>query len=394
VIPVLPLVPPKGFLGTWLRYAEPYESPDSYFLFAMLGAAACAVNRRLKVNPEGEPSVFTNTYTILYGPSGSRKSTAIRHATWLLQKAVPAAPMFAKTFTCEALQDRMARESAARGKTTGIIITDEISDLIGGAEYRLGNSRFLTDIWDCPNVHPLETISRGYKEILNPYVSMLGASAPDWLEGIDPKTLAGGFLRRILLINELAPKRMNPAPIRDMVVFEALARMFAERLGPHAFQGMGMVLHADAQKEMDAWYAGYVQHTWNGANEKAGHFASCMQAHALKLGALIHVLEGRPPKMLEARSLVLAFRLIEAIVSPMFRAYNALVPTPFARLQAAILRILGGVGGSCHEGALTRMVKESTGQPPRMVYVAINSLVTDLVLNRDANTHIISEANR
>lgn len=387
-IDVRGLVHPGGFLEAWLKYAEPYESPDSYFLFSLLTIASSAINDRIRVNPGGEPTVSTNIYTVLYGPSGARKSTAIRHAVWLLNAAMPEAPMLPRGFTMEALQHLLATKSKESGKADGTIITDEISDLIG-VEYRLSNTRFLSDVWDCPPVVPLLTIARGYKEIHSPYIVLLAASAPGWLEGVDSKTLAGGFLRRIFIINEYGAKRDNSDPVRDMAIFNALVRMFRDRLGPDVFARVRMPLSPAAQQSNAGWYQNIVKPFHRASDERAGHFASCMQAHSFKLAAIIQLLEGGGYGALDVAPLTMAQRLVEVIIPPMFQAYASLVPTPFARLQAGIIRTVQACGGVIQEPALDRMVKASTGQKPREVWLAKESLIRDGVLRRDGSKIVI-----
>lgn len=386
-INVQSLVADSPFLARWMEYAKPLESPDSYMLCALLAAAACAINGRIVVNPNSKPSCHTNMFVVLYGPSGARKSSAIEEATRLLKYAVPDAPVLPTSFTVEGLISYLAEVSAKVGKGSGLIVAHELSDLIGGPEYRAANSKFLTDIWDC-RLYPRRTVSHGYEEIVNPYINMLAASAPDWLETTDPKTLAGGFLRRLLMVVEYGPKHRNARPELDAVLFRALAQIMAERLGPGAFGGAMMVLEPAAISAFEAWYKGSVARIWNAAGEREGHFASCMQAHALKVGATINLLEGRGADMLRVESLVTAMTLIEALVPSMFMAYRSLVPTAFARLQALILRTLESHGGSIEPERLDKTVGDAAGVPPNAIWNARESLIRKGYLIRDKEGRI------
>lgn len=363
-------------LRKWLDYCDPYEGPDSYWIFSLLSVVAAAINGRILVNPGGEPSPFTNTYTVLYGPSGARKSTSIIHSTELLSESVPETPIIPSSFTMESLVSDLARRGAEHreGKASGFFATHELSSLIGGPKYRHDNSKILSELWDCKpylrntQTHKLELIEK-------PYLVHLAASSPDWLESTDPQTLAGGYLRRLLIVNEYGKKRLNARPVRDVAKFMAVAAMFKSRISPGSFGATSMQLSERAHRAQDEWYGGYVQKAWEKASEREGHFWSCSQAHALKLAAAISVLEGWGLDKLDEGAVRIAQQLIEAVVPPMFQAYASLVPTQFARLRAAIVRTIRSVGGEMSEFELFRAISQSAGVSRKEVMPAIASLV-------------------
>lgn len=376
-------IPAGGFLDGWLRHSEPFEYPDAFPLYALFAVTAAAINGRIQVNPEGEPCVFTNTYVVLYGGSGSRKSTAIRHAKWLLSEAVEEAPILPQSFTMESLISRLARDSDLNEKGAGLILSDELSDLIGGAEYKMQNTKFLTDIWDCPGVWMRETQSHGQEVINNPYVSLLAASAPDWLEETDPAALAGGFLRRVLIVVEYGPKCKNSKPVRDMTLFAALVKVFRERIGPDAFGASYMVLTPEAHDVMGEWYDKVVDPIRRSGNEREAQFASCMQAHALKMGAIASMLEGGSPTLLEADKIRIGQSLVQALVPGVFHAYRSLVPSAFARLRASIIRTIRLSGGRIEANDLARKVTDSAGVKTKELNEAFGSLLRDGRLRKD-----------
>jgi len=387
------LVPKGGFLGGWLQHAAPFEYPDAFPLYALFAVAAAAVNGRVQVNPEGEPCVFTNTYVVLYGPSGSRKSTAIRHAKWLLHEAVEEAPILPQSFTMESLISRLARDSEGHGKGAGLILSDELSDLIGGAEYKMQNTKFLTDIWDCPGIWMRETQTHGQEVITNPYVSLLAASAPDWLEMTDPASLAGGYLRRTLFVVEYGPKQKAPKPVRDTALFKALVKVFRDRLKPDAFDAAYMVLTDEAHDVMGAWYEKVIDPIRTNGGEREAQFASCMQAHALKLGALAAILEGGVPEVMEAKDIRIGQGLVEALVPGTFHAYRSLVPSSYARLRAAIMRTVRLAGGRIEATDLVRRITDSMGVEPKPLNSALGSLVRDGRLSMDGKVITAEEKN-
>ena len=372
-----------GFLDRWLDYCSEYEFPDSYALFSLLACASAAVNGRIVVNPDTEPSPMPNLYVVLYGPSGSRKGSAMRHALWLLSEAVPETPMLPDDFTMEALNSELARMSEEAGKCSGFVVQEEFADLIGGPDYALRNTKLLTKLWDARPVQTRLTHAHGKELVRNPYVVILGSSSPDWLEQTDPRTMAGGFLRRILLIVEYGPKRRNAEPARNQALFSTLVQEMARRLGPTRFKGCTMSLTSGARASMAQWYHTKVEHAWKSSDEKVGHFASCMQAHALKVAALVNVLEGRGATAMTKESLDTSTSLIESLLPGLSQVYASLVPTPYARLRAVILRtVQQSESGGMSDAELDKAVVLAAGVRPKDAFEARTAMLQQGVLMR------------
>lgn len=384
------ILKPAGFLSRWLDYCEPFEFPDSYALYSLLACASAAINGRIIVNPVTEPSPHPNVFVVLYGPSGARKGSAMRQALGLLSEAVPDTPVLPDDFTMEALWSELSKQSQESGRCAGLVVQEEFADLIGGADYALRNSKLLTKLWDCRPVATRLTHAHSLETVKNPYITMLASSSPDWLETVDPKTLAGGFLRRLLLIVEYTPKRRNASPVKNKELFRTLANVMRGRLNRGAFTSSHMMLQRDAKECMDNWYHTKVQDVWSSSDERLGHFASCMQAHMLKVAALINVFEGEGAEWLTLDSVTTSMSLIERLLPGLSQAYASLVPTPYARLRAVILRTVLGMG-SCglSDAALDRAVINAAGVRPKDAMEARMVLIQQGLLVRDPGTGML-----
>lgn len=391
MIHVRDILRPGGFLDDWLRYTEPFEFPDSYSLFALLAAASAAIDGRILVNPDTEPCVKTNIYVLLYGPPGGRKGPPMRYAVEALALAAPNTPRLPRSFTMEALTSMLARESEEKGRCGGLIYTEEFHRLIGGKDYQLDNLAFLSELWDCPPDYPRQTQKHGLEVLMQPYVCGLFASNPDWTESVDPRVLSGGALRRILTINEYGPKQMAvTSPKKDAALFDKLVSLMALRVGPKSFGQTAMLLSDAALDTMDKWYTTTVQDLQRTADPRLGYFVSCLQAHALKLAAVGHLLEGGPPHLLSAESMLMGQRLVERLVEPTSELYASLVPTPYARLRAGIMRAVGRAGpDGLSASELDRMIVMSLGVRPREAVEARAELVRCGMLQMNDNGNII-----
>jgi len=382
MIDVRSIVRPDGLLARWLQFTEPFEFPDSYALFSLLAVASTAINGRLLVNPDTEPCVKTNLYVLLYGPPGARKGPPMRYAAELLADAVPEAPRLPRSFTMEALTSILAEESDTKGRCGGLIFTEEFHRLIGGRDYQLDNLAFLSELWDCPADYARRTQSHGEELLLDPYIVVLAASNPDWIESVDPRILSGGALRRILAINEYGPKCDDAtSPLKDHLLRDGIVADMRDRLGKRAFRATSMILTPAAQGVMDEWYRSTVRDMRRAADVRLGYFASCLQAHALKLAAVVHVIEGGLPHLLSEESMREGQRLIECLVPGTAQMYASLVPTPYAKMRAGILRVVGAAGtDGIVASDIDKMVVASQGMKPREVAEARVAMVREQLL--------------
>lgn len=383
-------VRPGGLIADWLYYTEPFEYPVRYALFALLVMASCAVDGRLLINPGSKPETWTNIYCLLYGPSGSRKSEALLDALYLLGEALPEAPVFPMEFTMEALRGRMAEDSDTIGRATGLILSEELSTLLGGREYLLNNSLFLGKVWEGRPRATFLTIAHQEQVIKHAYVTLGGCSTPEAFGDLDPRGLSAGFLRRIMFVVAYAPKHDNPQPLVNSTFFNTvLVPRFRDRMGPAAFPSGMMRLNKEATEINREWYMTEVRKLRaKHVGPREAHFINTLQVHAFKLGALVHLLEGGNPEELSAEGLDSGIRLTRLLMPGTFEAYASLVPTPFAKLRAVVMRIAASSKEPPNDAKLDQAVWKEAGCSPDMAQLARTSLLTDGSLVRDHNGRI------
>lgn len=380
-IEISSLIPREGFLRSWLDYCGSLEFPDSYGLFALLSVCSAAVQRRIEVNPGTEPHAFTNLYVVLYGPSGARKGTALRHALGLLAEAFGnSVRVLPRRFTFERLLSVLSAQSEEEGTCHGLIASDEFAELIGGPEYQLSNLGFLKELWDCYSISR-DTHAHGYEELIDPYIAMCACVTPKGLGEINPNIMDTGGLRRMLIIPEYRMREMSAQPPINTALLEALAEVLRRRLGPSAFSITGMKLTPEAEEWMSHWYLNDVKHYLDIANERESHFVSCMQAHALKLASNIALLEGSKPDTLSKEHFILGAQLVERVMKPMFKVYAGLVPTGYARLRFAVVQAIEAAGGSLPGIILTKNIVNATGTEPEKVKAVLAQLFADNTLD-------------
>ena len=181
---------------------------------------------------------------------------------------------------------------------------------------------------------------------------------------------------------EYAPKRDDAtSPHKDALLLKRITEMMKARLGRRAFGAVDMILTPAAQMVMDEWYRGRVRELRKSADVRLGYFASCLQAHALKIAAVLHVLEGGLPHLLDGDSMREGQALVESLIPGTAQLYASLVPTPYAKMRAGIMRVVGGCGvdGTLAQD-LDRMVIAAQGVRPRDVAEARVAMVREGLL--------------
>lgn len=373
--------PRGGLIEDWLRFTEPFEFPRSYALLSLLAVGSCAIEGRVLVNPDTQPSPFTNLYVVLYGPSGSRKGAAMEYARELLARALPEAPILPSSGTMQGLIDELAEKTEIMGRSPGMIYSEEFSDFIGGADYLERNSMILTQLYDCRGEWTERTRKHQKIIVKNPYVVILGASNPDWFENVNPKLMTGGFLRRLLLVVENGPRQESHAPVVNTVLFNAMADRFRARFEPGAFKGTTMRMTPTAHELDKKWYADVVGGLRKRIrSEREAHFVNTMQEHAIKIGAVLELLERVPgmgsAEWLGAEALRCGQTIVMRLLPGIFQSYQSLAGTPIARLRAACVRVVRTFD------ALTiieviRAVKDDTGAKAKDVAEALEDALAD-----------------
>jgi len=370
-----------GFLEDYLGFVKDFEYPESYAILAMLTMASCLVDKRVLINPGAKPELWTNIYVLLYGPSGARKSDALLDAHSVMSEAFENAPQYPMNFSMEGLRNLMVKDSAELGRTSGLVLAEELSTLLGGRDYLLNNSLFLGKVWDGRKQETFMTVAHQLQVVKNSYLVIGGCSTPEAFSELDPKALGAGFLRRLIICTEHDKKCSSERPMIDMgFVDRVLVPKLRARFGSDAIDPKGVLMRLSPRAcELNReWYnvtLDALRQQFKGPREQ--RFVDTMQAHAFKLGALIHLIEGDDPQELSAQSLSEGIRVMELLRPGIFEAYGGLVPTPFAKLRAAVVRI-AATGQPISDRELDEAVWKEVGVTPEIAAQARLSLLAEL----------------
>jgi len=202
---------------------ETTEASDAYHLFTFLACTGSLIGRRAYL--DYGLSLYGNQYVTLVGlTTQTRKTTSLRHSERTIREVDPSWRVLRGLSSAEGLLAQIAdpwtKENAkgdiiAQGGTTDkrmMVWLGELSTLLKKAKQdRVANIvPLLTEAFDCPPELHLPTRAEPIT-VTQPYISLICASTPSWLEDLQDRDVLGGFANRFLYILG-EPKAPIPFP--------------------------------------------------------------------------------------------------------------------------------------------------------------------------------------
>lgn len=245
-------------LQAYMKLVEPCtESPSIYHWWSFLSTVGGLLGRKVWL-PFGFDTIYPNLYTILHGPAGGRKSSAIKVAGKLAvlagfskyAKEKSSKEQFlvdlSKGFTCSAnpsdvtdLEEILSIAEEDLKTSEGIIAADELQDFLGQADF--GFMALLTKLWDNPPKYEHPKLTGKDVFVPKPTISLLGGTTPSTFGLIfPPEALGTGFLSRVIMIaggGKRTSITLPPPPDPELLIEIAtvLSAMMKEVYGPMTF---------------------------------------------------------------------------------------------------------------------------------------------------------------
>jgi hypothetical protein len=192
------------------------EPPAIFHRWALIGVMGAWLNRQCWL-PFGSGKIFPNQYIMFIGEAGTRKSTAIKEASKILQRLGYASFAPKKTSKEQYLADLTGSEEEGEEESIdafsvldtdtdvpreSFINADEFNVFLGMANLEFQD--ILGDMWDWdePEKHWEYRLKNSrHVRIFQPTISILGGNTPNnFLECFPPASIGRGFLSRMVLI--------------------------------------------------------------------------------------------------------------------------------------------------------------------------------------------------
>jgi hypothetical protein len=209
-----------NWLLSYLELVADTEPPSRFHLWTAITIIGAMLGRKCEVKL-GPETFFPNLYTILVGPPGVRKGTAIKYGQSILkeiQKGTSAPDVVTKEQLIaefELVQDSINIDGEMIVHSSMFVIAPELVNFIKENDYeRLG---YLCDLYDGRDEFIYKTKTSTNCHVVNPGLWILGATTPDWIElAMKQLGIGGGMTSRIICVyasvkgNHISVTRMKP----------------------------------------------------------------------------------------------------------------------------------------------------------------------------------------
>ncbi len=331
------------FLSAYLKYSAKSEPPQNYHIWTCLSVIAAALQRKVSLQ-WGFKTLYPNIYTVLIGPSGCRKGTAMNIGKDLLQE-INGVLLASESTTREALIRDMKEgintytdpdDGILKFHSSVTVLSEELSVFLGQQ-----NIKFLADLtdwFDASDQWTYRTKGSGTDKLVGVCVNILGATAPDWLRSILPQeAFGGGFTSRVIFVVEDAKKQV----IADPTIPEDILRMRPDLI--HDLEIIynmagSMTFTEEAMTLYKPWY----EQQSKSPAIKDPHFAGYCERraiHVLKLSILVSASRSSS-RLITAQDFQRALTLLESVEPKMPRAFLGLGRARYSEMTAQIYEFL------------------------------------------------------
>jgi hypothetical protein len=285
------LVPDESFIGRYLRYSLPSETPYAYDFWTALWLISVAVGRGVIVDRSYAP-VHLNMYCILVAESGvTRKSTAVRRAVGFARALTGDQNLLIESkITPEKLEFDLALQTLENDTAYASIAIDELVKFLGREKSVEAMPTLLTDLFDSPNLRTGGgTLARGRTTLRNIYINFLSASTPSWLlRAVNPDVIEGGFTSRVIFVVAEEPKHSAAWPEAPDETLRDDIRNDLQAIKEQATRIPRITVNENARKKFSSWY--------RSRDKKRDAFRASFQSredsHVLRVAALLSINDG------------------------------------------------------------------------------------------------------
>lgn len=242
----------QDWITTYLAYTANHEAPEAFHFWTACCVISAATRRRIWFD-QSYYKVYPNLFVVLVAPAGRcRRSVATNIGMRILREA-NVTTVLSEKITPEGLA--VALHNIGEGGKVPCAIhihASELSVFLGRQQYNEGLIALLTTLYDSPDTWEYVTRTKSEVRLERVYLTMLGATAPDWLaDSIPPVAFGGGFLSRTLVIAAPGTDRVFPFPVPQD---PSLMQQLVTRLRGIAQKSGGFRFTPAAKKWYEDWY--------------------------------------------------------------------------------------------------------------------------------------------
>ncbi len=197
---------PTSFVADFVEYMSGTECPPIFNVWTAYGLLSAAIGRKVYCDIDYF-FVRCDTYILLVGRSGAKKTAAMLLGLDILREAVPDVVLSGDNETYQGIITWMHNDNSSR------TYLDEDGKTIEYKPYHI----FAEELMDYLQLNPIAMVTfltsiygkKGYQyklkneehTLINPYVTMFGCTTPEWLtDQVKSKNFAEGYGRRTIIV--------------------------------------------------------------------------------------------------------------------------------------------------------------------------------------------------
>lgn len=315
----------ENWLLSYLTLVKKTEPPSRFHLWTAITIIGAMLGRKCEVKL-GPESFFPNLYTILVGPPGVRKGTAIKYGHSILkevQKGTSAPDVVTKEQLIaefELVQDTVNVNGNMVVHSSMFIIAPELVNFVKENDYeRLG---YLCDLYDGRDDFIYKTKTSTNHHVVNPGLWILGATTPNWIElAMKQLGIGGGMTSRIICV--YSSTKGQHIPVTRMVPFDPVLR---SKLITDLAEIRRMAGQFTVSKEADDvysdWYMGRYRET-KIDDDRFGSYWERLPSMVIKTAMIVSAAK-RDTMVVTPVDVVQSIQMFEAIHPEMPQAFGGL----------------------------------------------------------------------
>lgn len=208
--PLIACLPVDSWLRRWLAAWPMAECPVSFMLFTGLSMIGAVLGRKVYFDDDVH-KLWPMLNLLLTGTSGVGKDTAAELGFKLVRSLPPERQpaIITGTVTPEKLHHDLEAQPHA------VLFASELANFFSRQKYMEGMIPYTTELLNYKDVVERRTLSGDLITIINPEVTILGCSTPEWLqEQLPDSATTGGFLSRFFIVFEEHRRQRVAVPRR------------------------------------------------------------------------------------------------------------------------------------------------------------------------------------
>lgn len=346
-------LPRDSWFRRWMEIWPTSESPKSFLLFSGMAMLGACLGRRVWLDQDIH-QVRPMLNLLLIGPSGIGKSSAVKIAKRLL----PYVPEYQRPQFIEGGSTKEKLHMDLVDQPKAILFAPELAAFFSKEKYKENLIPYVTNLLDYEDAIEIRTRRDGIVTVLNPSVSVLGASTLEWLQDQLPDSaVSGGFLARFLILNEDAKGQRIANPHR-LLSTAGRAKLEAQRARVLAEFSELFTVH-EGNIDYEDYEAAETYAKWYNSYQPASGYLAPFAARAgeliLRLSMLLAI-SGRR-NAISSEDITSAITLYTYIASRLDRIVVA--TNPQGKLAALVLATVGVEG--LRPGEIVKKLRAQAG---------------------------------